>query len=158
MTSAAGTTFASHVFISWLPESLRCGYDAVLFQQVLSSLFLIYGDITPPMRSPGTHLNNISPHQQLIILCIVFGVGWLMRHGGLDVWTIYGRLCFSFRFSMSPFPFFQNASCDGPWFFFGTVLIHGRHSERHLLFLVLALYCMTLNFGHVGVGKDFWLV
>lgn len=65
MTHPAGTTLASHV----------CGYDVYLLQQVLTSLFLIYGDITPLVRSPGTHLNNISPHQQLIILCIVFGVG-----------------------------------------------------------------------------------
>ena len=39
--------------------------------------------------------------------------------------------------------------------FWGVISIHGRHSERYLLFSVLALYCMTLNFGHVGVGRIF---
>lgn len=54
---------------------------------------------------------------------------------------------------MSPFPFFPKRVLRWP-LFLGVGHL-GRHSERHLLFSVLALYCIILNFGHVGVGRIF---
>lgn len=133
MTSPARTPFASLVSVSWISESLRRKCDVYLLRQDLYLFSLFTRTQLPSCGPPRPIWRTYPQHQQLIILCIFFGVGWLMRYGGLDVWTIYDRFCFFFSVFQVPIPCFPKRILRWP-LFLRVSLIHGRHSERPFVF------------------------
>lgn len=114
---------------------------------------LIYEDTTSLVRSPGTHLNNIFSAS-----AADHSMHCFRRWTTYETWWVgcmnYLRpSLLSFSLFHVSIPFSQNASCDGPCFWGSSRSTEG--TVKDIFFSILALYCMTLNFGHVGVGRIF---
>ena len=159
MTSPAGTPFASHVSISWLPEFSPWTRRLPASAGSVISFLLIHEDPTPLVLSRGTHLNNISPAP-----AADHSMHCFRRWMTYETWWVgcmnYLRPSFCFLFSLFhvsiSFSFPKRILRWPPGFWESAWSPEG--TVKDILFSVLALYCMILNFGHVGVGWIFWLV